>query len=97
MGTGLACLMISNKGFPHYYPVIYYPFLLTGEIFQWWLPFFFKRFAKSQVNFKYDIRFSNATKLFRHYEGKRTPDTNHSLLHLITVLTVILVFIDRMD
>ena len=97
MGTGLVCLMISNKGFPHYYPLIYYPFLFTGEIFQWWLPYFSEHFAKSQVNFEYERLYSSTTKLLKHYEGKRTPDANHSLLHLITVAAVIFVFIDRMN
>jgi hypothetical protein len=93
MGTGLACLIIGNFSFYHYYPLFYYPFLLIGEIFQWWMPYWSDRFAKSQINFEYDVRFSNTTKLIAHRKGKRTPDANHIILHLITVSTVILVYI----
>jgi hypothetical protein len=95
MGIGLLCIVIGNHGFYHYYPLFYYPFLLTGEIFQWWLPYFSKKFARSQVNFEYETRFSHTTKIIPHKEGRRTPDANHILLHLITVITVIFIFVDR--
>ena len=95
-GTGAFCLIMGNSGFCHYYPLFYYPFLLSGEIFQWWLPYFSAKFAEKQVNFEYESRFSDTTKFIKHYPGKRTPDANHTVLHLLTVLTVVLVFIDRL-
>ena len=94
MGTGLACLIVGHYNFCFYYPLFYYPFLLVGEIFQWWMPFWSERFAKSGVNFEYDKRFMNTTKLIPHRVGKRTPDANHIILHLVTLGTVIIVFMD---
>jgi hypothetical protein len=94
MGTGLTCLIIGNYNFYHYYPLFYYPFLLIGEIFQWWMPYWSDKFAKSQVNFEYNARFLHTTKLIPHREGKRTPDANHITLHIITLITVILVYLD---
>ena len=96
MGTGCVCLVIGNYSFFHYYPLFYYPFLLTGEVFQWWMPYWFKKFAKADFNFEYDKRFANTTKFITHHQGQRTPDANHIILHLITVLTLVLVYIDRL-
>lgn len=96
MGTGALCLIINNNGFFHYYPLIYYPFLFTGECFQWWLPYFSKKFAQSKVNFDYEALFSRTTKLIPHKPGKRTPDANHIVLHLMTVVTIVLVYVDRL-
>ena len=94
MGTGLVCISIGSNNFYHYYPLFYYPFLLLGEIFQWWIPYWSDKFAKSQINFEYDVRFSNTTKMIPHREGKRTPDGNHIILHFITLIAVILVYAD---
>ena len=97
MGLGIICIAFGNKGFYHYYPLFYYPFLLTGEFFQWWLPYFSDKFAKANMNFDYDLRFSNTKKLIPHKAGKRTPDANHIVLHFISLVTVILVFVDRLS
>jgi hypothetical protein len=96
MGCGALCLIIGNTGFFHYYPLFYYPFLLSGELFQWWLPYFSEKFSKSKVNFDYDRLFSRTTKLIPHQAGKRTPDANHIVLHLITLITVVVIYLDRL-
>ncbi|HWZ02339.1 MAG TPA: hypothetical protein VNX40_01945 [Mucilaginibacter sp.] len=97
MGCGAVCLIMGNTGFYYYYPLIYYPFLLSGEFFQWWLPYFSEKFAASRVNFDYEKLFSRTTKLIPHKPGKRTPDANHMVLHSITVITVIAVYLDRFN
>ena len=96
MGLGALCLIVKNTGFFHYYPLIYYAFLFTGECFQWWVPYFSDKFAKTRVNFDYERLFSRTTKLIPHKAGKRTPDANHIVLHLITVITIILVYLERL-
>jgi hypothetical protein len=96
MGLAAFCIIQNNAGFFHYYPLIYYPFLFTGECFQWWLPYFSVEFAKSKANFDYERLFSRTTKLITHKPGRRTPDANHIVLHLITVMTIILVYMDRL-
>ena len=96
MGTGALCIILDNSGFFHYYPLIYYPFLFSGELFQWWLPYFSDKFAQSKVNFDYEHLFGRTTKLIPHKPGKRTPDANHIVLHLMTVLTIGLVYLDRL-
>jgi hypothetical protein len=97
MGLAFACILISNKSFFHYYPLFYYPFLLFGEFFQWWLPFLNDKFAKSKVNFDYDRLYSNTLKLIPHRAGKRTPDANHIVLHLLSVITTVTVYFDRLS
>jgi hypothetical protein len=96
MGLGVFCLTQNNTGFFCYYPLIYYPFLFTGECLQWWLPYFSVEFAKSKTNFDYERLFSRTTKLSAHKPGRRTPDANHIVLHLITIMTIILVYMDRL-
>jgi len=96
MGCGAVCLIIGNTGFCHYYPLIYYPFLLCGETIQWWIPYFSAKFAQSKVNFDYERLFGRTTKLIAHKQGKRTPDASHIVLHFITVITVILVYLERL-
>jgi hypothetical protein len=96
MGCGALCLMIGNTGFFHYYPLIYYPFLLSGELFQWWLPYFSEKFSQSKVNFDYERLFGRTTRLIRSKPGKRTPDANHIVLHLITLITAVLVYFERL-
>jgi hypothetical protein len=96
MGTGTLCMIVGNSGFFHYYPLIYYPFLFTGECFQWWLPYLSEKFAQSKVNFDYEALFARTTKLIPHKPGKRTPDANHIVLHLMTVVTIVLVYLDRL-
>ncbi|MDR3694393.1 hypothetical protein [Mucilaginibacter sp.] len=97
MANGTLCIVFGNTGFHHYYPLIYYPFLLSGEFFQWWLPHFSAKFAASKVNFDYERLFGRTTKLIPHKPGKRTPDANHIVLHTITVITVIVVCLDRFN
>jgi len=96
MGTGALCVIMGNSGFFYWYPLIYYPFLFSGELFQWWLPYLSEKFARSKANFDYDALFSRTTKLIPHTPGKRTPDANHVVLHLMTVVTIVLVYIDRL-
>ena len=96
MGAGTSCVILGNKGFFHYYPLIYYPFLFSGELFQWWLPYFSEKFAQSKVNFDYEHLFGRTTELIPHKTGKRTPDANHIVLHLMTVLTIVVVYLDRL-
>ena len=96
MGLGFACLIHANTGFYHYYPLIYYPFLLSGEFFQWWLPFFSGDFSKSKVNFDYEKLYSRTVKFIAAKAGARVPDANHTLLHLLTLVTTILVYVARL-
>ena len=56
-----------------------------------------EKFAASKVNFDYERLFGRTTKLIPHKPGKRTPDANHIVLHSITVVTVILVYLDRFN
>jgi hypothetical protein len=97
MGLGVMCLISGNTGFFHWYPLIYYPFLFTGECMQWWLPYFSEKFAQSKVNFDYERLFGRTIKLIPHQPGKRTPDANHIVLHFLTVITIILVYLDRLQ
>jgi len=95
MGIAALCLLLPNKGFCHFYSLLYYPFLFAGEIFQWWLPNFSDKFSKFRLGDEYEIRFARTTKIFKPRNGKQLPDANHTLLHVITVITLILVFVDR--
>ncbi len=97
MGSGVLFLLQGYTGGYKYYPLIYYPFLLTGEIFQWWLPYFSPGFAKSKHNFDYGSRYSRTLKWLPHCAGERTPDANHTVLHLLTMITVVLVFADYLS
>ncbi len=63
---------------------------------QWWVPYFFPQFAQSKVNFDYDAKFSRTVKLIPQHPGRRTPDANHTVLHLLTLCVLVLVFIDRL-
>jgi hypothetical protein len=94
MGLGVLSLVKGDTGFYKYYPLAYYPFLLTGEFFQWWLPYFSTSFAKSKYNFDYEPRYSRTFKFLPHQSGKRTPDANHMILHFLTLVTVILVYLN---
>jgi hypothetical protein len=96
MGTGVICLAMGNIGFCHYYPLIYYPFLFLGEFIQWWIPYFSPSFAKARVNFDYDKLFARTIKLIPHQPGKRTPDGNHIVLHVLTLITILLVYLERL-
>ncbi len=96
MGIAFICVICKNTGFYHYYPLIYYPFLLSGEFFQWWAPFLSKDFSKSKVNFDYEKRYSRTIKMFSVEENDRVPDANHIVLHIITIFTTLLVFADRL-
>jgi hypothetical protein len=95
MGLGVLCLFLPNKCFSHFYPLFYYPFLFAGEVFQWWLPYFSDKFAKMRIGDDYDIRFAHTTKLFKSRNGRHLPDANHTFLHVLKVITLILVFVDR--
>lgn len=97
MGTAAVCIICGNSGFFHYYPLIYYPFLLFGECVQWWLPYFSEKFSHSKVNFDYEKLFGRTTRLIPNKPGKRTPDANHIVLHLITIITTIFVYWDRLS
>jgi hypothetical protein len=96
MGLGIACMIHANTGFYHYYPLIYYPFLLSGEFFQWWFPFFSVRFSKSSINFDYERRYARTVKFIRARAGVRVPDANHTVLHILTLATTVLVYADRL-
>jgi len=95
MGTGAICLMAGNSGFSHWYPLIYYPFLFVGECVDWWIPYFSEGFAKARKVWDYDSKYGRTLKFIPHKAGKRTPDANHTLLHLATVFTIVAVFLDR--
>ena len=95
MGIGLLCLMARNSGFAHWYPLVYYPFLLFGECMDWWIPCFSEPFARARKIWDYDEKYSRTLKLIPHQPGKRTPDANHTVLHLATVLTVLAVYLAR--
>ena len=96
MGTGLACLVIKNSGFFHWYPLIYYPFLFVGECLDWWIPYLSESFAKARKIWEYDAKFSRTLKLIPHKSGKRTPDANHIVLHALTIITVVVVYLERL-
>lgn len=96
MGTGLLCLLNKNAGFAHWYPLIYFPFLFIGECVDWWIPYFSESFAKKRKIWDYDAKFSRTFKLIPHAPGKRTPDANHTVLHLLTIITVIFIFMERL-
>ncbi len=97
MGTSLACLFIGNSGFFHWYPVIYFPILLLGECFDWWLPYFSESFGQARKIWDYDAHFSHTAKWIPHRPGKRTPDANHIVLHLLTLITAITIYLDRLQ
>ena len=96
MGTGLTCLVVGNSGFSHWYPLVYYPFLFVGECVDWWIPYFSESFAKSRKIWDYDAHFSRTLKFISHKPGVRTPDANHTVLHLFTVATIVVVYIERL-
>jgi len=97
MGTGAVCLMTGNSGFSHWYPLVYYPFLFLGECVDWWIPYFSASFAKARKIWDYDSKYGRTLKLLPHKPGQRTPDANHTVLHLATVATMIIVFFDRLS
>jgi hypothetical protein len=94
MGVGFVCLLARNSGFAHWYPLCYYPFLLFGECMDWWVPYFSDSFAKAR-GIDYEAKFSRTFKLIPRKANKRTPDANHILLHLLTVLTTVAVYWNR--
>ena len=96
MGTGAFCLMAGNSGFSHWYPLIYYPFLFVGECVDWWIPYFSEAFAKARRIWDYDSKYGRTFKLIPHRPGHRTPDANHTVLHLATVLTIVVIYLDRL-
>lgn len=96
MGTALLCLINGNHGFSHWYPLIYFPFLLVGECVDWWIPYFSESFARSRKIWDYDAHFARTLKLIPHKPGKRTPDANHIVLHALTVITCVAVYLDRL-
>ncbi len=96
MGMALICVLVRNSGFPHWYPLCYFPFLLFGECMDWWIPYFSEPFAKARKSLDYDAKFSRTLKLIPHKPGKRTPDANHIVLHFLTLLTTVAVYCDRL-
>jgi hypothetical protein len=95
MGVGLACILGGNSGFTHWYPLYYYPFLIFGECMDWWFPYFSDSFARVR-GLDYETKFSRTLKLIPHKAGKRTPDANHILLHLLTLVTTVAVYCNRL-
>ena len=95
MGTGLICLILSNSAFSRWYPIFYYPILFMGECFDWWIPYFSESFAKARKIWNYEARFARTIKWIPHQPGKRTPDANHIALHLLTIVTILLVYLER--
>jgi len=95
MGTGVLCLLSGNSGFIHWYPLIYYPILLAGECVDRWIPYFSPTFANARKIWDYEAHFSRTLKLIPHQPGKRTPDANHTVLHLMTIATVVAVYLER--
>ena len=95
MGMGFLCLLQANTGFAHWYPLFYYPFLLLGECVDWWIPYFSQAFAEGRKIWDYDSHFSRTFKLIPHRPGKRTPDANHIVLHSLTLITLLVVYLDR--
>jgi hypothetical protein len=96
MGTGLICLIVGNSGFTHWYPLIYYPFLFVGECVDWWIPYFSPTFAKARKIWDYESRYARTFKFLPHQAAQRTPDANHTVLHLATVATIVIVYLDRL-
>jgi hypothetical protein len=97
MLIAVCCLATGNVGFSHWYPLIYFPILLLGECVDWWIPFFSETFAEKRKIWDYESKFERTLKFIPHKPGKRTPDANHTVLHLLTVFTLIVVFIDRLS
>ena len=95
MVTGALCVFAGNDGFMHWYPLIYYPFLLLGECLDWWFPYLSPAFAKARNAWDYEAKFSRTTKLLAHQPGRRTPDANHIVLHLLSIVTAVIVYYDR--
>jgi hypothetical protein len=94
MGVGLACLLVRNSGFTHWYPLCYYPFLLFGECIDWWVPYFSDSFVKAR-GLDYETKFFRTFKLILRKADKRTSDANHILLHLLTLVTTVGVYWSR--
>lgn len=95
MGIGVVCLVVGNGEFCRTYPLIYYPLLFVGECVDWWIPYFSPAFAKARKIWDYDTHFSRTIKLIPHTPGKRTPDANHIVLHIMTIVTLIVVYWER--
>lgn len=96
MGTAASCLVLGNSGFFHYYPLVFYPFLFIGEWADWWIPYFVPSFGKARNIWDYEAHFARTVKLIPHRQGKRTPDANHTVLHFMTVVTIVVVFFARL-
>jgi hypothetical protein len=97
MGTAVLCLCLGHSGFNRWYPLIYYPFLFVGECVDWWIPYFSPAFASARKIWDYDAHFSRTLKLIPHKPGRRTPDTNHIVLHTMTIITLVIVYMDRLS
>ena len=95
MGAAFACILMGNSGFTHWYPLCYYPFLLFGECMDWWVPYFSDSFAKAR-GLDYEAKFARTLKLIPHKDGRRTPDANHIVLHVLTLVTAIGVYWNRL-
>lgn len=96
MSVGVACLASGNSGFLHFYPLVYYPLLFVGECVDWWIPFFSPSFANARKIWDYESHFSRTLKLIPHRPGKRTPDANHTVLHILTIATIVVVYMERL-
>jgi hypothetical protein len=53
-------------------------------------------YAEKRKIWDYDTHFSRTIKLIPHTAGKRTPDANHIVLHLLTFLTIFAVYFSRL-
>jgi hypothetical protein len=92
MGLAVICLFSNKPGFSHHYPLVFFPLLLLGEALSWWVPFVFPSERHRKL---YDSHFSRTFKFFS-VAGKPTPDANHVVLHLLTVFSAIVVYVQRL-
>lgn len=86
--------ILATKKILYWYALFYYPMLFVGECVDWWIPFFSKSFAIKRKIWDYEKHFGHTLKIIPHIPGKHTPDANHIVLHIITIITIIAVYLD---
>ena len=81
-----------GEGYPHWLEMllwITYGVLLVGLLRAWWIPYIFKSDPERAA--RYQIIFAN-THTFLPKRNGMAPDTLHTCFHVVTVATVIALF-----
>lgn len=72
------------------FPKIYFPVLLAVEFYIWWIPYFLGKRTKRNRTAEVS---KDTLKILPPIKNHPIPDCNHLVLHLLTLVTTLLVFL----